>query len=70
MHRAQPPRQAGAKIEITEEMIEAGKRELSRASAFGGESEYPCVDYGDVAKAVFAAMVSARSERHRSTGGS
>jgi hypothetical protein len=51
-------RQAGADIEITEEMIEAGKRELLHAG-FGGEYDNPCVDFEEVAVRLYRAMASA-----------
>jgi hypothetical protein len=55
---APKPGQAGAEIEITEEMIEAGKRELLHAG-FGGEYDNPCVDFEEVAAKIYRAMVAA-----------
>ena len=51
-------RQADAKIGVTEEMIEAGKRELLHAG-FGGEYDNPTVDFEEAAVKIYRAMVSA-----------
>ncbi len=51
-------------VEVTPEMIAAGKGELS--SGFGGETENLGTNYDEVAEAVFRVMFFASSQRSSS----